>query len=442
MNKICALVLAGGDSTRVWPIKDKLMLNFNGYPLIYYTLLRLKKFGFGEVVIVVGKNNYNSYKKLITNFDLEVSLVEQKDVRSMAGAILSAKEEIINKKLLIVSPADICEDVIYYNFQKRLLNNNADILLTGQEVTSYFPGGYLTLDDHGMITDIKEKPDPKSVSKGFVTIVFDYFQNSNLLLKALEDESGDYDDLYEIALSKLIKSGVKASLLNYDGYWGFIKYPWNILNLNAYFLSKIQKSKTNNCFISPSAVLSGNVYLEDGVKVLENTKIIGPCYIGSGTVIGNNSLVRESTIGQNCVIGYSTEVARSHIGSQCWFHNNYIGDSVLGDNIGIGSGSVLANFRLDEGIISSKISESFLETGKAKLGCVIGNDSRIGVNTSIMPGVKIGIGSFLAAGVVLSADLPDASYCYMESKVYKTKINHKFISGSNRKSLLNNLKIK
>ncbi len=442
MNKICALVLAGGDSTRVWPVSDKLMLNFNGYPLIYYTLLRLKKLGFGEIVIVTGKNSFRSLERLITNLDLKASLVIQKDFRGMAGAILSAKQEIINKKLLIVSPADICEDVIYYNFQKHLLNNNSDIILTGQEVNSYFPGGYLTVDEHGLITGIKEKPDPKFVSKGVVTLVFDYFRDSSLLLKALEDESGDRDDLFESALSKLIKSGIRASFINYNGYWGFIKYPWHILNLNTYFLSKIQKSKTDNCFISRSAVISGNVYLGDGVKVLENAKIIGPCFIGRGTIIGNNSLVRESTIGQNCVIGFSTEVARSHVGGNCWFHNNYIGDSVLGDNIGIGSGSVLANFRLDEGNINSKISGKFLDTGKTKLGAVIGSDTRIGVNASIMPGVKIGSGSFVGAGAVLSVDLPDGSYCYMDNKACKIKKNLKSISEKNRESILNNLKYK
>jgi len=442
MNKICVLVLAGGDSTRVWPIYDKLMLKFNGYPLIYYTLLRLKKFGFRDIVIVTNKNSYGSYEKLITNLDLNASLVIQKDFRGMAGAILSAKKEIINKKLLIVSPADICEDLIYYNFQKFLLNNNSDIILTGQKVSSYFPGGYLTLDEHGFVTGIMEKPDPKSVSHGFVTLVFDYFQNSSFMLKSLENESGDGDDLFERALAKLIKSGVKASCINYDGYWGFIKYPWHVLNVNAYFLSKIQKPKTHNCFISNSAVISGNVYLEEGVKVLENAKIIGPCFIGGGTIIGNNSLVRESTIGSNCVIGFSTEVARSHIGDNCWFHNNYIGDSVLGDNIGIGSGSVLANFRLDEGNINSKISGKFLDTGKTKLGSIIGSDSRIGVNASIMPGVKIGKASFLAAGTVLSVDLPDGSYCYMDFKACKIKKNLKSISGSNRESILNNLKLK
>lgn len=442
MNKICALVLAGGDSTRVWPIYDKLMLKFNGYPLIYYTLLRLKKLGFREIVIVANKKSYGSYEKLITNLDLNASLVIQKDFRGMAGAILSAKKEIINKKLLIVSPADICEDLIYYNFQKFLLNNNSDIILAGQKVSSYFPGGYLTLNEHGLVTGIREKPDPKSVGSGFVTLVFDYFQNSSLILKSLEDEPGDHDDLFERALAKLIKSGIKVSSINYEGYWGFIKYPWHVFNVNAYFLSKIQKPKTHNCYISNSAVISGNVCLEEGVKVLENAKVIGPCYIGSGTVIGNNSLVRESTIGQNCVVGYSTEVARSHIGDNCWFHNNYIGDSLLGDNIGIGSGSVLANFRLDEGNINSKISGNFLDTGKTKLGCIIGSDSRIGVNASIMPGVKIGNGSFVAAGTVLSTDLPDCSYYYMDFKACKIKKNLKSISGGMRKSILNNLKYK
>ena len=102
----------------------------------------------------------------------------------------------------------------------------------------------------------------------------------------------------------------------------------------------------------------------------------------------------------------------------------------------------MANFRLDEGNINSKISGKFLDTGKTKLGSIIGSDSRIGVNASIMPGVKIGKASFLAAGTVLSVDLPDGSYCYMDFKACKIKKNLKSISGSNRESILNNLKLK
>jgi len=67
--------------------------------------------------------------------------------------------------------------------------------------------------------------------------------------------------------------------------------------------------------------------------VLENAVIRGPVYIGANSIIGNNALVRDhSHIGSNSVIGYSTEVKHSYIGDNCWFHSNYIGDSIVDNN--------------------------------------------------------------------------------------------------------------
>ena len=77
----------------------------------------------------------------------------------------------------------------------------------------------------------------------------------------------------------------------------------------------------------------------------------------------------------------------------------------------MGSGTVCANLRLDESAITSKVKEEVIQTGRTKLGAMIGDTVRIGVNASIMPGVKIGKGSFVGAGVVLGEDLNDGMYC-------------------------------
>jgi bifunctional UDP-N-acetylglucosamine pyrophosphorylase/glucosamine-1-phosphate N-acetyltransferase len=159
------------------------------------------------------------------------------------------------------------------------------------------------------------------------------------------------------------------------------------------------------------------VYLEDNIKIFENTKIVGPCYIGKNTIIGNNTIIRGSHIGADSVVGFNCDVTRSYIGDNCWFHSNYIGDSVLENNISMGGGSSLANLRLDDGEIGV--------SGRRKLGAMIGVGVRIGVNASVMPGVNIGKNSFVGAGVVLDKNLPDNSFCiarpgYTISKNYKT----------------------
>jgi bifunctional UDP-N-acetylglucosamine pyrophosphorylase/glucosamine-1-phosphate N-acetyltransferase len=83
---------------------------------------------------------------------------------------------------------------------------------------------------------------------------------------------------------------------------------------------------------------------------------------------------------------------------------------VLEGNVSMGSGSVLANLRLDEGEITSTIATEKVTTGKTKLGAMIGEHVRIGVNTSTMPGVKIGSGSMIGAGLTIAQDIPNQSF--------------------------------
>jgi bifunctional UDP-N-acetylglucosamine pyrophosphorylase/glucosamine-1-phosphate N-acetyltransferase len=95
----------------------------------------------------------------------------------------------------------------------------------------------------------------------------------------------------------------------------------------------------------------------------------------------------------------------------------------------MGSGTVLANLRLDESPIFSTIKQEKILTGRSKLGACIGNNVRIGVNVSIMPGVKIGKGAFVGAGVVLGEDIPDGMYCRISPTVIMSK-NTKSALGS------------
>ena len=104
-------------------------------------------------------------------------------------------------------------------------------------------------------------------------------------------------------------------------------------------------------------------------------------------------------------MGYATEVKTSYIGSNCWFHSNYIGDSIISDGCSFGAGTVLANFRFDEGNIKVMVEGELIDTGQDKLGAIIGSNSRTGINTSVMPGIKIGPNSFVGPHVYLTQDL-------------------------------------
>lgn len=441
MEDIVVLLLAGGDSSRFWPLKDKHSLSFIGRPLPQYSLIQLQKFGFKNIIIVVNSNNIHLFEKLKSEFnDLSITLVRQIDPRGMAGAVVSAQKYILGKKLLIVSPSDVYEDVLLSDFQK-IVKGESDGILAGTIVKSYFPGGYLTVSN-GIITSLIEKPESSKTPSNIVTFVFDYFKNSKFLIEEIQKVRSTHDDnCYEQAINGLIKRGLIFKFLNYKGFWGYLKYPWHTLNLTFYFLHKLDGKNIKRTTISKSSTIIGDVFIDEGVKILENAKIVGPSYIGKGSIIGNNSIIRESIIGAHCMVGYNTEITRSYIGNNCWFHTNYIGDSIVSDNVSMGAGTILANFKLGEDTIKTTIMGQKFDTNKIKFGSVIGTNVRIGVNTSIMPGVKIGKNCVIGAAVYLDRDLPNGKFCIIKNIQYTIKNNKISITDTYRKSELSKIRL-
>ena len=96
-------------------------------------------------------------------------------------------------------------------------------------------------------------------------------------------------------------------------------------------------------------------------------------------------------------------MARSFWGDKVWTHSNYVGDSVIGNNVSFGAGSITGNLRLDEGEITVNLNGEKQRTGVNKLGLICGNNVRVGINTSLMPGLKVGAGSFIGAGIVVGS---------------------------------------
>jgi bifunctional UDP-N-acetylglucosamine pyrophosphorylase/glucosamine-1-phosphate N-acetyltransferase len=238
----------------------------------------------------------------------------------------------------------------------------------------------------------------------------------------------------------MVKGGHKIKVIPYDDFWAPIKYPWHIFKVMEYFLDNAQPHIARSAHISGKASIEGKVILSDNVRVLENAVIRGPAYIGPNSIIGNNTLVRDhSHIGANSVVGYSTEVKHSYIGSNCWFHSNYVGDSIIDDSCSLGAGTVLANFRLDEGNIQMKIGDSLLDTGYDKLGAIIGRGCRVGVNASLMPGVRVGSDSVVGPQVCLHHDLAANKMILLASR-YQVMDNKTRLDEGRRRELLDKLK--
>jgi len=426
-NQIIALILAGGEGNRFWPLGwSKPLISFCGKSVLEYNCNQLQKLNINKIVIVT--NPHDEFRvKFLFKSNKNVNIVVQPAAIGMADAILSAKNAIKGSPCLIINAEDLV-DIMLYDDLKKFISGEKKFIV-GKKVDSYVDVGYLKINGN-RVTDVIEKPGEGNEPSDYVTLVFNYFHNINEFCNIIEDTKSRMDDRYEKALTTYIKK-YNVEILPYTGYWHPLKYPWHTLEFMKNNLAQLKEFRGRDVQIKLNVEIEGPVYLGDRVKIYENTKIVGPCYLGNDVIIGNNSMVRESHIDDGCVIGFNTDITRSYIGESCWFHSNYVGDSVISDNVSLGSGTKLANFRLDEGDIWSKIKENRINTGRKKLGAMIGRNVRIGVNSSIMPGIKIGEGSFIGAGVILDRDVQNNSFC-MVNPTYSFLPNQKSVAEMDR----------
>ncbi len=413
------IILAGGISKRMWPIKqDKLLLDFLGKPLFQHVLDTIVNAQlFNNFIIIANPNNKDALYQIAEELGVKAEVVVQNEAKGMADAILSA-DDLIQGQVLIVNADDLLEGHLFQDISSLIRKDQPDALLTGRVLDKYFPGGYLELDEDKVL-GIVEKPGEGNEPSNVLKLVVDYFKDGEVLVEYLKKAQSAQDDVYEVALDAMIKDGLNIRINKYQGRWVSIKYPWHVLDVTEALLHDIEQkmnSKSSSVNhsgsridpsteISKTAVIEGTVIIDSGVRILPGAVVKGPVYIGKNCIIGGNSLVRESILGEGCVTGFNTEITRSYVGSNSWFHTNYVGDSVLEGDFGMGSGAVLANLRLDSKTV--KVGEDRIDSQREKLGLISGRGVRIGVNASTMPGLKIGSNSLVGPGVVLNRDLEE-----------------------------------
>lgn len=408
------LLLAAGKSTRTWPLSEKIFLEICGKTILEHQIQSLLDANFYDICVVGNTENIKRIQMICHSLEGNFSFAIQEDLETgIRGGILSAEKNISKEKpLLIMCSNDVVEKSAFETIQSTAKKSDSKIFLLGKKVEKYFPGGYLevfqkeNIQNRLFLKKIVEKPGEGNEPSDLVTLLIHFFREPEILLSALKNyQTGDY---YEEALQHLFNQEISAEAVEYTGFWQAIKYPWHFLEVTKFFLNHISQSYIHpGASIAKTAVLGDRVVIEKNARILDGAIIAGPAYIGEDTIVANHALVRESVIERNCVVGYGTEIARSLLQKYCWTHQNFVGDSVFDENTSLGAGTRTGNLRLEEGEIFSEIRGQKISSQRQKLGCILGKNIRVGVNTSFMPGIKIGANTFIGAGMVLSQDIPE-----------------------------------
>ncbi len=436
------VILAGGEGKRVFPLaanSPKPMFKIIGKPLIHHVIDILKEAELKDYIIVVGHHGelIKNYLKDGSKLGVNIQYTTQDQSLGMADA-LKTTEKLTDDNFFVVNADDIFEASLIKKMYREFKKTEVEIVLSCKPVTETWKFGIIRVDDE-RVTDFVEKPSKGNEPSNLAVIgvyiltkkIFDYYRRIPVS-----------DHQYEDAILHFIKDKNLVKAVGYDGFFAGYKYPWDLFAINTHLMERnlsesIIREDVN---ISERATIEGKVWLEQGVKVFEGACIRGPCYIGENSVIGGNSLVRDySSLGKKCVVGFSTEIKRSLIGDECWFHMNYIGDSIIGNNCLFGAGTITANYRFDESNIKVQIGKNKINSNTNKLGAIIGDNCKTGINCSLEPGIKVGPQSMVGPSVNLQEDLKPGKIIFVNHNSYIVKDNKVEITSENKEKFMKKL---
>lgn len=168
-------------------------------------------------------------------------------------------------------------------------------------------------------------------------------------------------------------------------------YPWEVLDDIKDFIYKLGATLSPDEYDNPEE----GVWIAKDAKVFASAYIGAPCIIDKGAEVRQCAFIRGSAIvGKNAVVGNSTELKNVILFDNVQVpHYNYVGDSVLGYKAHMGAGSITSNVKSDKTLVVIKEPGNPIETGRKKVGAMLGNNVEVGCNSVLNPGTVIGCNS-------------------------------------------------
>ena len=185
-----------------------------------------------------------------------------------------------------------------------------------------------------------------------------------------------------------------------------VKYPWDLIEINSNIIAGLTEDNIEN-ESNYKFEKDGFISVGEGTKILPGVYIEGNAIIGKNCKIGPNCYIRGNTfIGDNCHIGQAVEVKNCLLMNNVSIgHLSYTGDSVICPNVNFGAGTITANLRHDGLNHKSTVQEELIDTGRRKLGVIIGDAVHTGINTSFYPGRKMWANTATKPGDIVNKDI-------------------------------------
>ena len=179
-------------------------------------------------------------------------------------------------------------------------------------------------------------------------------------------------------------------------------------NLKKYTEEKTHGIKENKGSCAKFVSLNGNYIIGENTKISDFTTIVGPVIIGNNVKIMPGVFIRPYTIiGDDCEISHGSEIKHAIIMNKAKVASHtFVGDSIIGYKTRIGSGTILANRRFDQGNIILKKEDGNIDLKTDFFGSVIGDNTRLGANSTTYPGTFIGRNTWIYPNTSVKGFIP------------------------------------
>jgi len=423
-----AVILAAGEGVRLQPItstRPKHLIKVGGKPILEHCLNAVKTSGIEEALIVIHYmgDAIRQYFGDGEKFGLKIEYVEQKAVLGTSNAVNVVEPYVKDDFLLVYGDllfsADAVKNVIDLHRKEKPVAAMAVVPVENPE--DY---GIVELEDEKHVKRIVEKPKheeaPSNLANAgiyvFSTEIFDKVRETSASAR------GEWEITDAISQLSKEKKTILAVKISQDD-WIDIGRPWDLLEANRWALMRMDHKVYG--YVESGAHLIGPVTVAETAHIRSGAYIEGPALIDEESDIGPNCYIRPYTsIGKKVRVGNACEIKNSiimdnvHIG-----HLSYVGDSILGENCNLGAGTITANYRLDGGTIKMVVKDNVVDSGRTKLGAVLGDGVKAGINALFMPGVKVGCNSWIGPNVVVHRDVAADTVVLLKQNLEERRLN-------------------
>jgi UDP-N-acetylglucosamine diphosphorylase / glucose-1-phosphate thymidylyltransferase / UDP-N-acetylgalactosamine diphosphorylase / glucosamine-1-phosphate N-acetyltransferase / galactosamine-1-phosphate N-acetyltransferase len=421
-----AVLLAAGEGARLMPItakRPKHLIKVAGKPILQYCLDAVKAAKITEVVIVthyMGDSIREHFGDGAAQ-GLKISYVRQKEILGTGNAAEVAEPFVDDDFVLIYGDLLFGVDAVKTVLSQYMGGKTSAVMgvVPVDKPESY---GIIEFGKENKVKRIVEKPTAEKAPSRLANAGIYVFSKD--VFSKIKQTKASVRGEWELtdAVTMLAGEGktVLAAELSKDD-WFDVGRPWDLLDANVWALKRMNAKVLGT--VEQGAHLIGAVNVAESARIRSGAYIQGPVFIDEECDVGPNCFIREGTsLGRGVRVGNACEIKNSIImdGTHAG-HLSYVGDSILGEHCNLGAGTIMGNYRLDAGSIKMMVKDKVVDTGRRKLGAVLGDNVKTGINSTFNPGVKVGADSWVGPNVMVERDLPANTKAFLKQNLEITK---------------------